>query len=172
MFTNPLELTRQSSAAFTGTVVDVAPGRSIVSEGQWYRTRDNWVVVQVRVDQTISDSYDAADDGSVYVSMRRGVNAIDQAGEVIPDDPNPSVVDVKKALTGIRVLVMANPDDVNVLLDGPNTSLERGPTEIPAGATLLDGVHPQRMVFDEGNERLEDWPEYTFDGLVAAASKG
>ena len=170
IFETPQELAADRTAVFTGTVDSVVPGRSLVSDSDGPRTRDNTVVVRIRVDKQIKDQSGVSANGLIFVSMPRGINAITAHGEIIPGDPNPSVAEVRASITGVRVAVISQPENLDALLEGLSIAVEKDPNPVPRGAALLEGIHPQTLVFDQGPDRLTAWPDYTYDEFLAALS--
>lgn len=167
-YDSPRDLAFARSAIFVGSVSDVVEGRSLLAESEGLRTRDSTVVLKVKVEEVIKDTGDVSDEGYIYVSMPRGVNGLTDSGEIVPEDPNPQVNEVREALVGVRVAVISEPDDLNEVLEHPAVTLESDPNPVPDRANLLAGVHPQTVVFDQGEEFLTDWPEFKFKDLVDA----
>ena len=171
VYTSPDELRRARSAAYLGEVQEIAQGRTLLSEtdGDW--TRDNFVVVRIKVVREIEELAGANSDGMIYVSMPRGINSVTADGTIIGVDPNPSVRDLQRLLPpGLRVMVISQPEDPRLALRDPVTTVENDPVVAPDGVPLLDGFHPQAVVFDQGDEKLAEWPDYTFEELVADAA--
>ncbi|MDQ6525148.1 hypothetical protein RB608_16125 [Nocardioides sp. LHD-245] len=154
-----------------GEVHEVREGRTLLSktDGGW--TRDNSVVITVRVTRELRELKGASANDMIYVSMPRGVNAVTADGTVMGSDPNPSIEELRRSIpNGLEVLVMAGAMDPDLALANPSTTVEKDPRVAPDDALLLDGFHPQTVVFDQGTKPLDAWPDYTFGELVAAAT--
>jgi hypothetical protein len=166
-YETPADLLAERPVAYVGVVEDVRPGRSIVSESEHSRTRDNSVVLRIEVTSAIKSAPGISADGMIHVSLPRGVNEIDADGTIVGDDPNPSVLEIRRALGGARVLVISQPQDQRLGLDHPSVHVEADPDVVPEDAALLSGMHPQTVVFDQGSAGLEAWPGPTFEELLA-----
>ncbi len=166
-YTTPQDLLSAKPAAYLGVVDEVHEGRSIISTSDRLITRDNSVILRVKIAHEIKPSDGVEKDGYLYVSMPRGVNAIDAEGNILGDDPNPSLDEIRKALPpGLRVMVVSQPHDQNLELSNPSVTIGSDPKVVPQGVTLLAGIHPQMLVFDQGTDDLEAWPGLTFAEYV------
>ncbi|MCR1785023.1 hypothetical protein KVF89_20965 [Nocardioides carbamazepini] len=171
VYPSPDKLVEERGAAYVGEVHEIREGRTLLSktDGGW--TRDNSVVITVRVTRELRELQGASADGMIYVSMPRGVNAVTTDGKIMGSDPHPSIEELRRSLpNGLKVLVMAGAMDPGLALSNPSTRVEKDPRIVPGEALLLDGFHPQTVVFDQGTEPLDAWADYTFNELVAAAT--
>jgi hypothetical protein len=168
VFASPGELVEQSAVVIVGTVDGVVPGRSVVSKADGTITRTNTVVVRVEVDRQVKTTGNGTGDrGMAFVSLPRGINDLTPDGSIVGVDPNPSVDDLQKAIpAGTRVMVASQPYDLE--LQSASEKVVSDPNPPPKGGVLLQGLHPQMLVFDEGDQELEAWPGLTFDELLAA----
>lgn len=163
----PQELVAEQSVAVVGVVKEVFEGRSLISTSEGFTTRDNSVVVRVHVTRTLKDTEGLIRNETAYVSLPRGVNLLHSDGSVIQDDPNPSLDQVRRALPeGLRVAIVSEPDDSDIMLRHPSVKVGDEPYPLPDGATLLGGFHPQTFVVDRGKESVTGWVELTFDDLL------
>jgi hypothetical protein len=166
-FDTPQELLAVQAVGLVGVVDGVFEGRSLISESDAYPTRDNTVVVRVRVTRTLKDPKSLIQEQTAYVSLPRGINALNPDGTIMPDDPNPSLKKVQDALpSGLRVLVISQPENRDLPLKNPAVTVGAEPHPLPDGAVLLQGMHPQTFVVDRGDDVVEGWAAWTYDELL------
>ncbi|WP_235736655.1 hypothetical protein [Nocardioides alcanivorans] len=148
-------------------MVGVQEGPALISTSEPFDTRDNSVVVSVRVVQVFKDEESLVRDDLVHVSLPRGVGALDEDGQVLPNDAAPSLAEVRESLrAGLEVVVIARPRDDAEHVASPSVIREEWHGQLPTDAILLGGMHPQSFVVDQGDEPLHSWPGLTFADLV------
>lgn len=136
------------SVAVAGRVVGWTEGRSIIAAG----VADRFAVLTVEVDEA-AKVLDPGQKTTIYVSVARGVEALDETGNPIIHEGRRSAVcsmeELKRAVpVGTRVIVLGMPT-VSVAEQeyAPHVTVESPDAGLPAGGTLVD-PYPQGLIFE------------------------
>lgn len=166
VFTSPQEMVKTFPVVLVGTISSVSPGRStVVDHGEGTGVRDSSIVVDITVSKTIEAPASAVVAGHAYVSLPSGVSVVEDGGKA-GDDTRPSFEDLAASLPeGTRVVLLSpgplrQPADPERVLDDPFARLP-----------VLEGVHPQALTVDEGDDELDFWPGRTFDQLLQEVAR-
>lgn len=167
----PGQVAQREQHAVLGTVDGFEDGRIesfTYSDGM--TEKDRYVVIRVKVDETLKGAADAS--GYAYVTLRRGVQTYDKAGQMVDGGDAATPVDeFEKAIPiGSPILVMASP--MQARSPEPKVVVENARAGVKSdAATILDGRNPQTILLDGGPEStLRGWqgdPDLTYGKAVA-----
>jgi len=134
--------------AVAGRVVRWAEGRSIIDAGD----ADRYAVLTVEVDEP-AKVLNPSQEATLYVSVPRGAEALDEKGNPIIHEGQHSTVrsmeELERAVpVGTRVIVLGLPTvSIEEQEYAPNVKVETPDAGLPAGGTLVD-PYPQGLIFE------------------------
>lgn len=147
-FASLTDAAQEKPVAAAGRVVDWADGRSIVASGYAQR----YAVMAVEIEGPAKTA-DSVYDSTIYVSIPRGGEDVDDDGEpLIVDDPRNtmrSIDELEVAVpVGTRVIVVGGPTaSIEEQEYAPGVKVASADAGLPEGAHSVD-PHPQGLLFE------------------------
>lgn len=149
--TNLPDLVDRTPVAVAGTVTEWAEGRSIIDGND----AERYAVLTLRVD-TAAKTLTAVQEETIYVSVYRGTEALDDDGNPILLEGAPSSVtsvgELRRAVPeGTRGIVLGSPTvSVEEQEYAPYVTVVDANAGVPDGASLID-PWPQGLIFETSN---------------------